>query len=318
MPFRSIVAVASAAALLAVGCGSAAPARQVDRVAHRSAQPAAVPRDPCADWYRPTAARGRAPRWKREALPEGFAPVLLITCDLQERTTPERGEWTYRIEKRATEGLDAVITALRSTPPPPPSGSYACAGVARADPWFLLIDAAGRVVLPVVPHERACDQPIDVGLERLHYTTASATKIRQQSTSAELASGCTDRWKNEPRIAANMSSSRPARTRQVVSDRPISVCIYASGRSEVGRFTGGRRLSGNEATRIGHLLAAGPGDARSSCTPADDFALINTTAGNWVYVELSGCHRLVVGEGTTFTAPVPDLVKAIRDLKFRH
>jgi len=318
LPLRSVVAVVGAAAFVAAGCGTVAPVRQVDRVVQRPARPAVVPRDPCADWSPSVTGRGRAPRGKRELLPAGFTPVLLITCDLEERTTSDTGEWTYRTEKRATQGLEHVVAVLRSTPPPPRSGSFGCTAELRLDPWFLLIDSAGRVVLPVVPHDRACDKPIDVGLDRLHYTTASATKIRQQSTPAELATGCTDRWKNEPRIAAGMSDSRPARTRQVVSDRPTSVCTYASGHSEVGRFTGGARLTEREATLIGHLLSGGPADAGSSCKPADDFTLINTAAGNWVYVELSGCHRLVVAEGSTYTAPVPDLVKAIQDLELRR
>jgi hypothetical protein len=222
------------------------------------------------------------------------------------------------VEKRATAGLDAVVAALRSTPPPPPTGTYACAAVLRLDPWFLLIDTAGRVVLPVVPHDRACDQPIDVGLDRLHYATASAIRIRQQSTPAELATGCTDRWKNEPRISADMSQARPARARQTVSGRPTSVCTYASGRSEVGRFTGGARLTDRQAARIGELLTGGPADSGSACAPADDFALINMTTGSWVYVELSGCHRLIVDEGSTFTAAVPDLVHAVRELKLQR
>jgi hypothetical protein len=259
-----------------------------------------------------------APRWKREPLPAGFSPVLLITCAVEERTSPASGEWTYRVEKRATTGLDAVVAALRSTPPPPPTGSYGCDAALRLDPWFLLIDTSGRVVLPVVPHDRACDDPIDVGLERLHYTTASATKVRQQSTPAELVTGCTDQWKNEPRISADMSQTRPARTRQTVSGRPTSVCTYASGRSEVGRFTGGARLTDREATRIGALLTGGPADSASTCTPADDFALINTTTGNYVYLELSGCHRLIVDGGATVTGPVPNLVTAVRALRLRR
>ena len=318
MPRRLIVAIVTAAAFVAAGCGTATPSRPVDRVLQRPAQPTVVPRDPCADWNADLTKHSRAPRWKREPLPAGFTPVLLITCDLQERTTAATGEWTYRVEKRATRGLESVVAALRSTLPPPPSGSYGCTTELRLDPWFLLIDSAGRVVLPAVPHDRACDQPIDVGLERLDYTITSATKVRQQSTPAELATGCTDQWKNEPRIAVDMGASRPARTRQVVSERPTSVCTYASGHSEVGRFIGGARLTQPDATRIGHLLAGGPAQAGSSCPPADDFALIHTTGGNWVYVELTGCHRLVVSEGSLYTAPVPDLVIAIRDLKLQH
>ena len=282
-----------------------------------SAQPSVVPRDPCAD-SPAVIRRVVAPRWKREPVPAEFAPVLLITCTWEERTSPESGEWTYRVEKRATAGLDAVVAALRSTPPPPPTGSVGCTLDLRLDPWFLLIDTAGRVVLPVVPHDRACDKPIDVGLGRLHYTTASATKIRQQSTPAEVASGCTDQWKNEPRIAANMSSSRPAGTRQTVPGRPTSVCTYASGRSEVGRFTGGARLTDRQAARIGELLTGGPANSGSACAPANDFALIEMTTGSWVYVELSGCHRLIVDEGSTFTAAVPELVAAVRELKLQR
>lgn len=279
-------------------------------------RPARVPHDACAD----DSAVVRHPvahlRWQREKLPAGFEPVLLITCEWQERTTAHDGEWTFRVEKRATSGLDAVVAALRSTPPPPPTGSYGCDAVLRLDPWFLLVDRAGRVVLPVVPHDRACDQPIDVGLSKLHFTEATAKRVQQQSTAAELASSCADRWKNEPRISADMHDSHPATSRVVVSSTPVSVCTYrsTSGDPEVGAFMGGSRLSSRDAARIGRLMRADPPGVGVMCPPVTDYAVVHTADNAWTYVDLSGCEVMFIDGGSTWTSPVPDLVRAIKDL----
>jgi hypothetical protein len=297
--------------LVAAGCGTSSGSRPLDRVDPAAAGAAAAPEDPCAD---SPSAEPPNPRWEREPVPAGFEPVLLIMCEWEERTTPDDGEWTYRVEKRSTEGLDAVVAALRSPQPPPPTGNYACRLPAYSDPWFLLVDADGRVVLPAVPHG-ACGEPVDAGLGHLDYTTASTTKVRQQNTPAELATGCSDQWKNEPRIFADMgleAATAPWRA----ATRPTAVCTYSSS-GDVGTFTGGIRLDRQDADRLGDLLRGDAADAGDSCAAADDFAVVRTADHGWVYVELSGCRRLVV-EGRTYTAPVPDLVAAIRDLDLQR
>jgi hypothetical protein len=318
-------ALAAAVALLAAltaACGATTAVRHVDQVpasAGAQARQVPLPHDPCAFWPG-VGAPAKKPRWHREPLPAGFDPVMLITCDEQERTTAANGEWTYRIEKQATQGLDKVVAALRSTPPPPPTGEISCAAVFRGDPWLLLVDRSGRVVLPVVPQDRACDQPIDIGLEGLHYSIVLAKRVMQQATAAELATDCTDRWKNEPRMFAG--ESKAATSRVTVRSRPVGVCTYSSRSSkdpEVGSFRGGLRLAGADARRIGALLTGdAPNVGVGPCAPADDYAVVHTADSSWVYVELSGCKRLFVDEAQTWTAPVPDLVRAIKALHLQR
>src|SRR3954454_569673 len=318
------------AGLVASGCGGTAAVRHVDKrlspltpaTAHPTVNPAKVPHDPCADWpaFVPRDKQEKKGRWQRTPVPAGFQPVLLITCDTQERSTPSAGEWTYRVEKHASDGLDAVVAALRSTPGPRPTGNYACASVFYPDPWILLVDRSGRAVLPVVPHERACDQPIALGLDRLHSTVVSAKRLIQQATPAELATDCANRWKNIPKMFA--AESKAATSRETVTGRPTQVCTYSSRSSkdpEVGDFTGGKRLTDDESRRIGALLTGDPPQPGvGPCAAADDFAVVHTTNGADAYVELSGCQRLFDDDGQTWTAPVPDLVRAIKALHLKR
>jgi hypothetical protein len=321
---------AVAIALAAAACGQTVAPQAHTGNPHASAppasEPARVPHDACADWgYR--LARwhiGRPqshPRWVRKPLPAGFEPVLLITCDEQDRRTPHDGEWTFVVEKHATSGLDPVVAALRSTPPPPPTGEYGCTSDQRLDPWFLLVDRAGHVVLPVVPHDRACDKPIDLGLDKLHYTDVWSKRVQQQATAAEVSTQCPDQYKNLPRMMADDHNSHPASSSVTVEGTPVSVCTYRSSGSdpEIGDFAGGVRLADSDAARIGRLLHAAAPNAGAECYPSGDFAVIHLSgSGDWPYVELSGCERLYVDGGETWTAPVPDLVKALKALHLRR
>src|SRR3954454_17590799 len=148
------------AGLVASGCGATTPVRHVDRplspltpaTAHPAVKPAEVPHYPGAEGpaFGPPDKQEKNGRWQRTPVPAGFQPVLLITCATEERSTPSAGERTYRVEKHASDGRDALDAALRSTPGPRPTGNYACAGIFYPDPWILLVDRSGRAVLPVV------------------------------------------------------------------------------------------------------------------------------------------------------------------------
>ena len=282
----------------------------------------AVDPSPCAGppFIDPAARDGGTPApspFHRETLPVGFRPVLLITCTNEERTTPTDGQWTYVVELDATEGLDDVVTALRATPPPPPTGNIMCAMNLVSDPFLLLVDASGRVVLPDVPHEQACHKPMDIGLGKLHFTKVHAFKVRQQRTPAQLATSCFGQWKNEPRISVDMSNSQDSATPVGLPARPSVVCVYGPGKDpEVGEFSGGRKLTDAESSRL-QSLGRAPAGASASCKPADRFALIMMDQ-QWAYVELSGCERLVVKEGSLYGGPVPALAAAIRALDLVH
>ena len=324
---RVAAGAACALALAAAGCGQTVASQAAHQDGNKplaakpaAGKPARVPQNACGDWAYRTGKPPKHPRWQREKLPAGFEPVLLITCDEREKVTSHDGEWTVVVEKHATSGLTAVVAALRSTPTPAPKGPIACAADLELDPWFLLVDRAGRVVLPVVPHERACDKPIDLGLTKLHYTVVSTKRLMQQATAAELATGCTNQWKNEPRMMADDHNSHPATSPVAITAKPTYVCTYRSSAKdpEVGDFTGGRQLSDAEAARIGRLMHADPPGVGVMCTPVTDYAVVHTNDGAWTYVDMSGCEVMYADEGQTWTAPVPDLVKAIKALRLER
>lgn len=97
---------------------------------------------------------------------------------------------------------------------------------------------------------------------------------------------------------------------------PSAVCVYHSAASDVGDFVGGVKLSSADATALGRLLKAGAGDS-ADCRPADDYAVVHIEP-HWLYVELSGCRRMVLDGGETYTAPVPRLVEAIKELDLQR
>jgi hypothetical protein len=284
--------------------------------------PAAVPvpdPSPCEALAASEAARAKGatppavPERKREMVPIDFRPVLFVTCTTELRPTPTDGEWAYIVEKQATDGLDAVVEALRATPPPAPSGDRVCTTEFRGDPWFLLIDASGREILPVVPHDNSCNKAIDVGITHLQLTSTRAFPVRQQRTQAELTTSCERAWKNEPKISVSMHGVRDSATALALPGQPTSVCVYGPGTDpEVGEFAGGRKLNAAEADLL-RQLAKAPAGQSGSCQPSERFALI-LMGDAYEYVELSGCHRLVASGGSLYGGPVPALVDAIGQL----
>ena len=332
-------AIATTAALLLAGCGtgmnvaggptlaspsvSAAPSPLISRsVAPSAGLPtgwnlegnAAVPGAACegeALYTYPGETRDPRAR-QREQLPAGFKPVKLVACGIEERRSRAEGQWTYRVTMEAVRGLDAVVAALRAEQPPVPAGDRACTADLRPDPWLLLVDAAGREVLPVIPHENMCDKPIDVGLEALHYTVVEATQLRQSFTPAQLGTDCPPQWKNEPRMMrAEMRDTPQALATGL---QPVRVCVYGPGaEADVGDFVSGLALGEKQSARIAAAMLGGEPAASAGCEPAEDFAVVHLAAPEgWVYVEMSGCERLATGY--SHVARVPKLVKVINDL----
>ena len=78
------------------------------------------------------------------------------------------------------------------------------------------------------------------------------------------------------------------------------------------------RLSSEEQQRIGALLTGdAPRVGVGPCQSSDDYAVVFPARGSEVYVELSGCQRMFVDD-TIWTAPVPRLVRAIKDLHLQR
>jgi hypothetical protein len=181
----------------------------------------------------------------------------------------------------------------------------------------VLQDAAGRQVLPDVPHDNACGKPIDIGLLGLDYTRTKLMPLRQQRTMAQMQTQCVSGWKNIPRIMAQDSTLTPMDVPLTLT-RPTHVCLYGATPSDpdVGTFTGGATLSNSEAAILGGALQrtrAGP----AKCESTDDFAVVFADNDS-VYVELSGCHRVFAGSGNQLSGPAPDVAAAINALKLQR
>ena len=263
-----------------------------------------------------TPSPGATPVRAREPLPADFVPVLLITCGLEERIRAD-GEWTYRVELRATEQLDAVVAALRALLAPKRDGNYGCTMELPAEPWFVLQDAGGRQVIPPIPHDNSCHKPINVGLLGLDYTRTKLTPFRQQSTAAQIDTHCVAAWKNIPRIVAKDGTLKPLGPLPAL--RPVNVCVFGATLDDpdAGTFVGGATLTDSEATRLGSALAAIDGAGSAACASTDDFALV-FAAGDPLYVELSGCHRVFGGNGDQASVPAPQVAAVIKELKLQH
>jgi hypothetical protein len=278
---------------------------------------------PCAGapWIDPAARNGGTPappRFHEEKLPAGFRPVLLIECREEERTTPSDGEWTYIVEYDATEGLDAVAAAVLAPPPAAATGQVFCQLSLTVGPFFLLVDATGRVVLPSVPRD-SCQRPVDVGLSQVQFTAGRAFKVQQQFTPAELATDCAPRFKGPLGMLATGGSATPFRGHVTLGRTPTSVCVYRTGSDpEVGEFRGGTPLT---AAQGGDLLRAlqkvGPGDPSISCRAATDFAVV-MAGGEYLHVELNGCRRVMPSGGSAYTAAAPDIVAALNRLQLKR
>jgi hypothetical protein len=243
------------------------------------------------------------PPMNRPLLGTDFQPVGVVVCDSVPEKNPAGGEDMVAYERRG-EKVDALVAALRLPNERPTNG--ACTMELRGVRWFALFDASGRWVRPGVPVD-ACGK---VRMEVVD--AANALELRDVSrqltaviTSNEAAAaGCTQQWADMVWAETATSPGRDWATPDKVPfavGTSVRLCVYAVPSSEqgsgkpAGTFKSGSVLSTDQWAAIAAAVAK-TAPVKACDTPASLFALLRRAdnLGGDVYVELDGCHRVLV------------------------
>jgi hypothetical protein len=235
----------------------------------------------------------------RGAVPEDFVTARVIRCRIGIRRIPDRGTWIVIVADQAdTAATDLVAELRRPSDPPtgPPPGVGCATGFSL--PYFLLVDAAGRAIMPAVPFD-SCSLPrVEAlrSLEALPLHTVSETPVRPDAS--DIQTGCAKSWEDMLAIDPNLAQPQPAPAAHLWSGRDaVNVCIYhriSGDNPSAGWLSAERTVTGVEAKVLLNALDnAGPALA---CTASHtSFAILSggDTTRDTAMIELDGCLRLL-------------------------
>ncbi|TDC40042.1 hypothetical protein E1211_02045 [Micromonospora sp. 15K316] len=236
-------------------------------------------------------------------LDDGFTPVAVVVCGQETQQRPDGGQDRVLTERRAEE-VDGLTAALRLADEPPTNGL--CTRELSVAPWLVLVDADGRWVRPGLPLDRCGKLRSEVrdALAALPMTTVSTRTVAELVSAEAAAAGCSQDWKDtialETETTVNPGVPREALPAPLPTGRQIRLCVYEVRKSEpgTGSFVHGTVLTPQRSAAIGRALReAGP--VRVCTEQASRFALLWATTGEdpQTYVELDGCHRVMVVRG---------------------
>ncbi|MEU5567861.1 hypothetical protein [Micromonospora musae] len=231
-------------------------------------------------------------------LDDGFTPVAVVVCGQETQQRPDGGQDRVLTERR-TEEVDALTAALRLADEPPTDGP--CTMEMPLAPWLALVDADGRWIRPGLPLDRCGKLRAEVrdALAALPMTTVSTRTVAELVSAEAAAAGCSQEWKDVIALetTVNPGAPREALPEPLPTGRQIRLCVYGVRKSEpgTGNFVHGTVLPPQRGAAIGRALReVGP---VAVCTEqASRFALLWATTGEdpQTYVELDGCHRVMV------------------------
>lgn len=288
--------VMSLLALAVAGCGANAPRDEVGG----SGPPV---------WVEPTCPRGtgNAPGIPggvlptRGEVPADFVTTWVLRCRTDVRDLPDRGTWTVQVAERADTPASDLVDQLRRASDSRSTGE--CTLEMVLPPYFVLVDAGGKAVLPAVPTDRCGKPRADAlkALEALPFRILSETPVNQVQSQQSLDSGCSESWKDMLVIDADSATPGPAAPLWSTPVSTLRVCVYdttGDGEPPVGQFASGHEVAGDAAKALlAALDEAGPADACS--TPHTRFAVLTADgAAGWAMAELDGCRRLLRPDNT--------------------
>ena len=254
-------------------------------------------------------------------LPANFDAVAVVRCKDEVEPVAGDGTWDTALAQRATGDISALMTALRTPSSKPPTASdFACTAVGIAVPNFALVDAAGHIVRPILPHDE-CDQPLAKVLDAVNalpWKTETEQKLSQDQTQAEIDTGCLPAYKDVFDLPS------PGAAPWTTSLEPTIACEYtvtvgADDSVGVGEFDHGLKLSAAQQVAISAALkssvsvsASASTTAKACSTRASTIALLMVSPSENVAVELDGCLRVSYPDYFVAQAP-PALLAALRE-----
>ncbi|TCO47358.1 hypothetical protein [Actinocrispum wychmicini] len=228
----------------------------------------------------------------RGAVPDGFVTAWVLRCRSEVRDVPDKGKWAVRIEERADTAAPDLIAQLRR--PSDPAWNGACSMELVVPPYFVLVDAAGKAIVPDIPRD-GCRKPrreAIAAVNALPFHVVSETQVNQVQSQQSIESGCSDARKNTVALSEGRPGSPTPTWPKAVTT--IRVCVYDHVTVDsvpVGKLASARTVSGDAAKTLTDALdKAGP--AAACTTQASRFAYL-MAGGDGPTVELDGCHRML-------------------------
>jgi hypothetical protein len=226
-----------------------------------------------------------------------FTPDAVVICGQEAQRSVGGGEDLMATERRSND-VAALVTALRL--PDEPETVTACTADAELLPWLALVDADGRWVRPDIPVGRCGKSRPEVreALGALSLTTVASWKVAVLVSAEAAAAGCSQGWKAELSLATEENlTRRGVLPEPFPAGRQIRLCVFEVLKSDpgTGNFVHGTVLPVDRRTAIEHALKAA-GSAEPCSARASRFAVLRATTGEdpGTYVELDGCHRIMV------------------------
>jgi hypothetical protein len=221
---------------------------------------------------------------KRGAVPADFVTVAVMRCRTGVSKAEGRGEWTTWITEKADTSAENLVAQVRK--PSDRRTDAPCTADYIAPPYFMLINAEGKAVLPEVPQDPCGKPKIEVRntLDALPYKLVSETLIRQIQSQGSIDTGCSDSWKDL--LAIDGISYKPGPAAKVMrSSEPVLVCVYRS-EGEVGKLVAGHKIPAEQLATLDNVGPAVPCEAKHST-----YAVLS--GGTEALIELDGCRRMI-------------------------
>jgi len=245
-----------------------------------------------------------------ERLPANFDAVAAYECQEAIVTVAGRGQWSVENERKASDGLSSLSSALSRPDQKPPAGSFACPTDFVSGPLFALVAGNGRLIRPRIPVGE-CQQPqlaVLAAVAALPWVIVHHRLLHQVETPAELESGCPTAFKDLFDLYALSLERSPAGPSLNAHVASITVCAYRDTKSAinhpdgrivpgadvpVGAFVGWGRFSGPAEMNLLRGLRSGRRTA-GCASQHPRFAIIMPTGGQFnTVVELGGCDRVL-------------------------
>jgi hypothetical protein len=235
------------------------------------------------------------PSVKRGGVPADFVANSVVRCRSEPREVPGEGTWTVQIIERADGPVPELLDMLRKPSGPPPANMI-CPAIGYAKPYFMLVGAKGRALLPDVPTS-TCGKPHDEVtrfLDKLPYRTVSETRTGLVGSVRSNETGCPDTWKDT--IVLESPKAAPGDAMWPDPAGTPRVCTYLVD-GDTGRLANGFSLTGPAVSALRSALdTAGP--AAVCDRPHTRFAVVLPSMGGSATVELDGCLRFQRSDNT--------------------
>lgn len=232
-------------------------------------------------------------------IPDDFTTTWVLRCRSDVRPRPGEGKWLVALSERADTPATALVVELRK--PSDPRSTELCTPELVATPYFVLVDANGRTVLPAVPTD-GCGKPRREALaelDKLSFRTVAERPVKQLEPPEPTETKCADSARDELAIIGRLAVEQPV-PKLSFSSGAIKVCVYdrvSGGDVPTGKLSKGRTRTADEAAAlVGRLRKLGP--AKVCSAKHTRFAVLITDRpvddGRWGSAELDGCRRLLL------------------------